>query len=376
MWRNQLKSFLHILLVTFLSVISPAITGQDTINTPQSVSLDMFGDTIHHWKLTHDTDYPRYNPSEYVKIADKLLAYQNPDGGWPKNIDWLGKLDADSLLNTFSKHDRRSTFDNRNTYPQIEYLSRVYIRTGIERFRRGARRGVSYVLQTQKPSGGWRGWDVDAITFNDDVMTGIMHLLLDVKVKKPYYGWVDSTTRQRISEALDRAITATLKCQIEVNGRKTVWCQQHDHQTYEPVKGRSYELPSKTAWESTSVVEFLMRIPSPTPEIIASVNAAMHWFEDSKLNNIRVKEVKRVVKGEKRTDRIVVQDSTAPPIWARFYEIRTNRPFFCRRSGRKVYSLAEVNYERRIGYDWYGYWPRNLMEEHYQKWRNRVGSIR
>ncbi len=42
-----------------------------------------------------------------------------------------------------------------------------------------------------------------------------------------------------------------------------------------------------------------------------------------------------------------------PPIWARFYEIETNRPFFCDRDGVKKYDVSEIGSERRNGYSWY-----------------------
>ena len=41
---------------------------------------------------------------------------------------------------------------------------------------------------SEKKNGGWRGWDVDAITFNDEVTTGVLRLLLhrlvDVVVRR------------------------------------------------------------------------------------------------------------------------------------------------------------------------------------------------
>ncbi len=69
----------------------------------------------------------------------------------------------------------------------------------------------------------------------------------------------------------------------------------------------------------------------------------------------------------------VVKDPNAPPQWARFYEIESNRPFFANRDGRKVDSLAEVALERRSGYAWYGRWPEHLLESAYFQWMARLG---
>lgn len=66
---------------------------------------------------------------------------------------------------------------------------------------------------------------------------------------------------------------------------------------------------------------------------------------------------------------MVVEDPSAPPIWARFYEIGTNRPFFCGREGIKKYSLADIEHERRVGYSWYTNAPAYLLEKEYPLWR-------
>ena len=42
----------------------------------------------------------------------------------------------------------------------------------------------------------------------------------------------------------------------------------------------------------------------------------------------------------------------ARPIWARHYEIGTNRPIFAGRDGIKKYSLAEIDRDRRTGSVW------------------------
>ena len=65
-------------------------------------------------------------------------------------------------------------------------------------------------------------------------------------------------------------------------------------------------------------------------------------------------------------------DTDGERIWARFYEIGTNRPFFCNRDGVKVYSLAEVKLERRTGYSWYGSYARSLLAKDFPRWQKRL----
>jgi len=65
---------------------------------------------------------------------------------------------------------------------------------------------------------------------------------------------------------------------------------------------------------------------------------------------------------------VIVEDLAAPPLWARFYEIGTNRPIFCGRDGIIKYTLAGIEHERRIGYSWYTESPAALLEKDYPRW--------
>ncbi|MCA9110516.1 MAG: pectate lyase [Planctomycetaceae bacterium] len=346
--------------------------------TYEPIDLSLFRDSIHHWQMKdgRERNDPRYQPEKVVHIAENLLKFQNEDGGWPANLDWLAIIDVEEIRKIRNNTVGRSTFDNRNIYPQIEYLAKVALVTNLPRYRQTAKRGLEYILREQRATGGWRGRDVDAVTFNDDVMVGIMRLLLDIRENTPHFDWLEPELRTRLSHALDQAIEVTLECQIQVGGRKTAWCQQHDHVTFQPVKARAYELPSITALESTGVVHFLMELPDPTPEVIAAIDSAIAWFESAKIEGLRIETFPitpvRFESFTAKIDRREVDDPHAPPIWARFYDIETNCPFFCNRDGNKVDHLAEVKLERRAGYAWYGTWPAKMLEEEYPTWKSQI----
>ena len=72
------------------------------------------------------------------------------------------------------------------------------------------------------------------------------------------------------------------------------------------------------------------------------------------------------VDGDKR----IVKDPGAPPLWARFYEIGTNRPMFSGRDGIKKYDIAEIESERRNGYAWYGDWGTRVSRD-FARWRDK-----
>lgn len=343
-------------------------------------SLDAFSDGIHHWNLEHkDRTYQRYTPDQFRSIADNFVAYQNEDGGWPKNVDWLAILPVDSVKAALKERYRQSTLDNRNTFPQVEYLADVYNLTKDDTYKLAVLKGLNYLLKTQKSNGGWRGWDVDAITFNDEVTTGALELFLRIQKGDTSFAWLDDSMKRRIYNAFQKGLDMILRCQVVQNGVKTAWAQQHDNHTFLPVKARTYELPSITANESCSVIALLMDIPHPSDEVIEAVKAAVAWLRKVQIKGIRVERVSipadQIINHEYPYDKVVVEDADAKPIWARFYEVGDNTPFMCTRSGQKVWKLADVNAERRTGYDWYGYWPEEIFKR-YNEWLSKVEKTR
>lgn len=342
----------------------------------QVPSTMLLQDGIHHWNLLHpNRSYMRYAETDYEKIADNLIAYQNLDGGWLKNIDWLEVLNSDSVKATLNDFEKQSTLDNRNTFSQIEYLADTYVLTNKLKYRLAVEKGLDYLLDTQKENGGWRGWDVDAVTFNDDVTTGALELCRNILQGDKSFLWLDQKYLDKIKIAYTRGINLILKTQYIQNGVKTVWAQQYDNVTLEPVKARSFELPGLTAWESSNIVLLLMGIENPSNEIIQAVHDAVNWFKKSAINGIRIQQIAlnkdKIINQEYPYDNVVVEDVNAKPIWSRYYELSDNKPFMVKRSGEKVWKLADVNAERRTGYDWYGYWPQEVLDN-YPKWLKKI----
>ena len=111
--------------------------------------------------------------------------------------------------------------------------------------------------------------------------------------------------------------------------------------------------------ESAGILMLLMSLEDPGPDVVRAVRAGARWYEDAKLIGIR----QVVGDGDKK----IVPDPAAPPLWARFYEIGTNRAFFCGRDGVKKGDLAEIEAERRNGYAWYGEWGHQVLSR-YARW--------
>lgn len=317
-----------------------------------------------------------YATDEAVRIADNVLLYRRDTGGWSKNVDMARVLDEqDKAMLRKAKGRNDATFDNGATHTQIRYLAKVYYATGLERFRLAILSAIDYLLEAQYANGGWpqsylsQGYS-RYITFNDGAMIGVMSVLRDIARKNPEYAFVDEIRRQKAHKAVQKGIECILKCQIVVNGKKTAWCAQHDEKTLVPRKARSYELPSISGSESVGIVRFLMSIDEPGPEIIEAVQNAVSWFNEAGLKGIR--QVRKEDKSKPGGwDKIVVNDASAPAIWARFYEIGTNKPIFCSRDGVPKATLAEISHERRTGYSWLGYYATKLLAEDYPAWQKK-----
>jgi PelA/Pel-15E family pectate lyase len=72
-----------------------------------------------------------------------------------------------------------------------------------------------------------------------------------------------------------------------------------------------------------------------------------------------------------KKDRHAVADPSAPVIWARFYELGTNRPIFIGRDEVIRYDFNAIERERRTGYAYFGVWPAKLLAVDYPRWRAR-----
>jgi len=116
-----------------------------------------------------------------------------------------------------------------------------------------------------------------------------------------------------------------------------------------------------------------MSLDKPSPEVIDGIESAVAWFQAVKIAGIRVDTVKDE-KSPKGTDRIVVKDRSATPLWARFYEINTNQPIFADRDGVIKRDISELGYERRNGYAWLGNWPQKLLDKDYPMWKAAIGK--
>jgi PelA/Pel-15E family pectate lyase len=116
-----------------------------------------------------------------------------------------------------------------------------------------------------------------------------------------------------------------------------------------------------------------MRIEKPDENIIRAIESAIAWFKKSKLTGLRLKRLADKSRPN-GFDYAVVKDPAAPPLWARFYDLRSNQPIFCGRDGVPKKSLAGIPHERRTGYSWLGPYAHDLLARDLPRWRQQQGQ--
>lgn len=326
--------------------------------------------------------YLRHPPEWYGSaagraVADSVLQYQSSQGGWPKstNLAQPPRTPADIPP---PGRGRANSLDNEATTLPLQFLARVATATQDARYRDAFLRGLDYLLAAQYPNGGWpqfwplRGDYYDHITFNDGAMVNTLELLRDVAQGGEPFAFVGREPRARAADAVARGLDCILRTQVVQDGKRTAWCAQHDATTLAPAWARRYEPPSLSGGESVGIVRFLMGVERPSREIVAAVEGAVAWYRAVAIQGQRLERVRRE---DGRTERVIVADPAAPPFWARFYELGTDRPLFMDRDSAPNYDYAKVSYERRSGYSYHTTAPAALLDRDYPAWRARLASL-
>lgn len=390
-------------MIVFLVVIYPVVTLGEQLKDEQ---------LKFQWNRFH---YPieRYASIDAGIIADTIVALQRSTGGWGKGVPPDKNYSAiemaaiiaaqqsfslmyDRLITTGVYSHKATTLDNGATHDHIRFLLRAAEATKNRKYEDAVLKGIKYLLMAQTTTGGWTqnypnlssygGY----VTFNDGAMVGAMTALQEAA--NGQYHFISDKLKKMSKEAVEQGVEFILKSQIVIDGKRTAWCAQHNKNNYLPEGGRIYELPSISGLESVGVVRLLMRISDPDERIKLSIISAIKWLESVKIDNINITRVydnkyeasfKMMIQedpasGSEKEYSIlgkgydkVVMPAKGRPIWARFYDLETQQPFFVGWDGIKRYSLDKIDYERRIGYLWYGYWPENLIKNNWSKWKNK-----
>lgn len=337
-----------------------------------------------HINMPLDRDGAWYATPEARAIADNIVSFQTPAGGWGKNQNRAGppRVRGQSYVIEERHVDPGSgnfdtpldpswhyvgTLDNDATTTEIRFLARVAARTpdhAGDAYRAGVVKGVRYLLAAQYPNGGWpqvyplEGGYHDCITFNDDAVSDVSTLLDDI-AQGGDYAFVPVDLRTQAAMSARHAVDVILASQVLVQGHKTIWAQQEDMLTLAPASARNYEMPALSSSESGDILVFLMQQPHPSPAIKAAVHDGIEWL---RTHPITGQAFTMTPQG-----RQLVAQPGAGPIWSRYYDIATGRPIFGDRDRSIHDNVNDISLERRNGYSWYNATPQHALTA-YEAW--------
>lgn len=319
-----------------------------------------------------------YASAEARHIADVIVSFQTPAGGWSKNSPRNGDVRQPGQFYV-SVHDAGeaghvswswvNTFDNGATTTELQFLARVAAATpghAGEPYRDSFVRGLAYVFAAQFPNGGWpqvfplEGSYHDAITYNDNAMVDILALLVAAGDGQGDFEFVPEEYRVRSRAAVARGIECILATQIRIDNVPTVWGQQYDALEATPAGARNYEPPSLSSAESAGILLFLMSREAPSPEIVASVHRGIAWLKAAALHD------SAWTKGPNGYH--IEAQPGAPLLWARYYSLETGRPIFGDRDLSIHDDVSDISAERRDGYAWYNTGSQKALDA-YESWR-------
>jgi PelA/Pel-15E family pectate lyase len=374
-----------------MQVDKATLVAERTAGAPEP-ALPKEGFSARTMPLNRDAAW--YGTPEARHVADVIVSFQTPAGGWSKNLDMSGSPRARGQSyspDNLSKHpsvddfdtpkdphwNYVGTLDNDATNSELHFLILVSAATpgaDGEAYRDSFLRGIRYLLAAQFPNGGWpQVWPLeggyhDAITFNDNAVTESAETLTAVSEGAGNYSFVPAELRREAKTAADHALDCILATQVTANGRRTVWAQQHDALTLAPVAGRNYEPAALASGESSDVLVYLMQLPHPSPAVVAAINAGVAWLKAAAITGQEWVGGRGTAGG-----RHLEAKPGAGPIWARYYSIITNQPIFGDRDKTIHDNVSELSLERRNGYAWYSAGPQQALDA-YATWSKKYDS--
>ncbi|TYL43958.1 pectate lyase [Dickeya sp. ws52] len=327
-----------------------------------------------------------YQSAEALAIAQEIISFQIPSGGWGKNMSRTGvartqgqSYIADEIDPSESGSWRYvGTIDNGATTTELRYLAKVQAaRTGSSEtatLQASIVRGIKYLIAAQYPNGGWpqvyplAGSYNDAITLNDDAMLRVVMLLNEIgNSSNSDFAFLDRNLRNSAAQAATKGTTWLVNNQVKVSGEWTIWGQQHDMLTQLPTAARAFEMAALSSAESAKITAFLMTLPNPDAKMRRAVYAAADFFTATRISGQSWSNGK-------------LSSSPNGVLWARFYDLDAYTPSassVAKRSqtlfgdrpdthatsayGLVFSSIASVSTERLTGYAQYNSSPQSVL---------------
>lgn len=295
------------------------------------------------WEATGDGFYLR----AATRVAECLARGQLACGGWDYVIGhgayaderWFFRRNRDSEEKTAKSGYNRAILDDNVTQHATRLLIALDRALGYKNgaIHEAALAALDLIVAAQHPSGGWpqrfplSGRDFrDFLTLNDHTVRDCCDVMM---IGLRTYG--DPRFRRAVIRCADFLVAAQLP------EPHPVWAQQYDFDL-KPAWARPYEPPAACSLESMPILSLLMDIAIAVDDAryLDPIPRALDWYGRSALPDGR---------------------------YARYYELKTNRPLYFALSAKGEYLLTYADSNLPVHYGFkVGSYPTEIEKRHKQ----------
>jgi hypothetical protein len=318
-------------------VYEPASPNEIWIQPPGTPSIGT--SFIKAYKATRDEEYLKL-----AKEAGLALAWaQSTHGGWIYLVD----LSRYPMNDTNVKRvTTKCTFDDDVSQGAVTFLMDLDEVIDEPWLTDAINLSLNHIMSAQYENGGWPQWYPliggyhDYYTFNDGAMNDCIRVML--KAYKQY-------GRKDCFESAKKGGDFIILSQLQAP--QTGWGQQYSLDL-KPAWARKFEPPGLESAVTAQNITTLITIYEYTQDekYLKPIPLAIDWLERSKIGD---------------------------NLWARLYEIGTNRPIFGDYDSKVHYTFEELSEDRQTGYSWRISWPLDAIEAYntFMKKRAEQGTV-
>ncbi len=357
---------LILFLLGFVVLGLCACQTHDPIYRP--VATDSFERTLAAWRRARPGGTAQVLPQQQIiEAAENMLLMQRADGGWPTSTHPLRRLsEAERQAFIANKGKNDSSFRHHNVFPQVFYLSHVYLQTGDVRYRNAARDGIKWVTGHQFYNGGWPlNPAADNGVIDTRVTLEALIFLRKIAAGKMPYGYIPYDARRKVAEAVRKGDEWLLRVQQAHDSRAAIWARAYDLKTSQPIATGEVPVPALDLALSVDIVHYLMAIERPPAEVVRAVEGAVAWYRRHSLQQWQVRQSPP----EHSLAALSPMPLPGPTVWPRYYDARQHLPLKNNASPLTVESRDW--FTANTGNPWYGDWPAKLLREDYPRWREK-----
>jgi len=294
------------------AVYEKAAENEIWVQPPGTPSIGMC--FLRAYRITGDDMYLRA-----AREVGRALAWgQRKEGGWDHRVD-VSHMKSDPAMP--ERNSGRCTLDDDISQGAMTFLIELDSELDEKWLTGSIELALRFMQDSQFENGAWPQWYPliggyhDYYTYNDNTINDCIAMM--VKAHRVY---------GRDAYIGSARLGGDFIVMSQLPPPQTGWAQQYSHDM-KPAWARAFEPPAVCSAVTARNIRTLVDLYLYTKDkkYLEPIPAAITWLENSKLDD---------------------------DLWARMYEVGTNKPIYGDRDKKIHYTLEEISEERRNGYSW------------------------